>query len=196
MMILSYIHRQELKTYVTSVVWPEMDKPIIHFPPPSSRDDNHFESEECDKLLPGEEVTVDQIEHLVARKKIEENNDQFDSGVSGSEYSGSGKSLPIYRLGYRLDFRRGNLQHFSLQVSNFSQEVMHHLEFRLAATQLKQHTQTSTLLHPQIIAEIRCWQSQSDWTRNLVYRPSSPKLLLLHSMIWDWHPFNHKLLVV
>merc|ERR1712176_1383719 len=100
MMILSYVHRQELKTYVTSVVWPEMDKPIIHFPPPSSRDDGHFESEETDKLLPGEIVTVD----------------QFDSGVSGSEYSGSGKSLPIYRLGYRLDFRRGS--HASSGISS------------------------------------------------------------------------------
>ena len=109
MMILSYVHRQELKTYVTSVVWPEMDKPIIHFPPPSSRDDGHFESEETDKLLPGEIVTVDQIEHLITKKDTKETNDQFDSGVSGSEYSGSGKSLPIYRLGYRLDFRRGTI---------------------------------------------------------------------------------------
>ena len=128
MLVLSYVKRRELKTYVTSVVWPEIEKPS-YITIPSSRDDSSFGSkpqndddEDEDRLLLPKNVRKTSegiIEADVKIQKIpDQKNENADSGVSGSEYSGSEKSVPIYSLSnglsnhYRglLDFnRRGML---------------------------------------------------------------------------------------
>ena len=145
MLVLSYVKRRELKTYVTSVVWPEIEKPS-YITIPSSRDDSSFGSkpqndddEDEDRLLLPKNVRKTSegiIEADVKIQKIpDQKNENADSGVSGSEYSGSEKSVPIYSLSnglsnhYRglLDFnRRGMLSILaekSFSASTFNLKV-------------------------------------------------------------------------
>ena len=116
MLVMSWIHRNRLKTSFMNAVWPTIEKPDIFFPP-SSRDDEWGdenmteksqllqEYEECDDFP---EIIQNKIQTVEEGKLNLANSASggFDSGIS--DYSaGSSKSVPIYRLtGYRMEFRR------------------------------------------------------------------------------------------
>ena len=119
MLVMSYIHRRKIKSYVVDAVWPQLQKPTLVFSN-TNRDDHdydHWDTTEKSELLQqyeeGDELPAVMAitAKLISDKKIapqSQNTSGFDSGIS--EYSGasasSSKSLPIYRLGYRIDFRR------------------------------------------------------------------------------------------
>ena len=108
MLVMSYIHRRRLKTYVVDLVWPELEKPTIVFSG-NNRDDWNHETEKSELLQEYDDYeNIPEIINLkldMSEKKPTSDSAGFDSGIS--EYSdGSTKSVPIYRLGYRIDFRR------------------------------------------------------------------------------------------
>ena len=94
--IYGYAQRQKIKNYVTLAIWPAVDKPIVYSHVPSSRDDTFRRDRP-----PSPEETNDAdlpivLQSIILDIKSEEAKDvpeNGDSGISGSEYFGSGKSL-------------------------------------------------------------------------------------------------------